>query len=236
MKNTTPLQRRTPMRAGTKPMNRGAGFQPAGEAKPAKGEPRQRKCAVKGCQGKYTPDPKRAFVRWCSPEHGEVLAKEAIAAKGRIVLKERRQAAKAERLKDGERRESLKSRQDWAREAQAAVNAYVRERDRDLPCVSCGRHHEGQYHAGHYLSRGAHPHLAYVENNLAKQCMPCNVHLSGNQIKFRAGLVARIGLEAVEALEADQTPRKHTIEELREIRDTYRRRVREMKKEAACNP
>jgi hypothetical protein len=58
--------------------------------------------------------------------------------------------------------------------------------------------------------------LALVENNLAKQCMPCNVHLSGNQLNFRRGLIARIGLAAVEALEADNEPRKSKLRKLKE--------------------
>jgi hypothetical protein len=144
----------------------------------------------------------------------------------------KRDSEKQERKVDRERKTAMKTRSDWLKEAQAAVNAYVRARDADLPCISCGRHHEGQYHAGHYLARGSHPHLALVEANLAKQCAPCNTHLSGNQLKFRAGLIARIGLAAVEALEADTTPRKHSVDELREIRDTYRAKLRALKETA----
>lgn len=200
-------------------MKQRSGFKPP-EPKPPSG-PKKKSCRV--CRTKFIGGPLQVVCGVpCAIEHGKAT-----------TAKQKAKAQRQERAQDKIKRESMKSRQDWAREAQSAVNAFVRERDKDLPCISCGRHHEGQYHAGHYLSRGAHPHLAYVENNLAKQCMPCNVYLSGNQIKFRAGLVTRIGLEAVEALEADQTPRKHTIEELREIRDTYRRRVREMRKDKA---
>ena len=39
--------------------------------------------------------------------------------------------------------------------AQDAINAYIRARDRDLPCISCNRHHTGKYDAGHYRSVGA---------------------------------------------------------------------------------
>jgi len=44
-------------------------------------------------------------------------------------------------------KEKLKTRKDWLREAQAAFNSYIRERDRGLPCISCGRHHTGAYDA-----------------------------------------------------------------------------------------
>lgn len=143
----------------------------------------------------------------------------------------RRLREQQERKQTREAKAKLKTRRDWQREAQTAINAYVRARDAALPCISCGRHHEGQYHAGHYLARGSHPHLALVELNLAKQCAPCNTYLSGNQLKFRVGLIERIGLAAVETLESDQAPRRHTIDDLREIRDTYRKRAAQLKKE-----
>lgn len=138
---------------------------------------------------------------------------------------------KADRAELKARKEKIKSRSDWAREAQSAINAFIRERDRDLPCVSCGRHHTGQYHCGHFLSRGAHPELAYEEMNLAKQCAPCNTHLSGNQINFRKGLIERIGIFNVEWLEGPHEAKKYTAEELREIRDHYRAKLRELKRQ-----
>lgn len=152
-----------------------------------------------------------------------------------VTAKQKLKAQREERARDKAKRESNKSRADWQREAQAAVNAYVRARDENLPCISCARYHTGQYHAGHFLSRGSHPHLALDERNIAKQCMPCNVHLSGNQLNFRRGLIDRIGLSAVEALESDQDARKHTVEELRAIKAHYKAKLAELKKGAACN-
>ena len=141
-----------------------------------------------------------------------------------------RQAAKAVRKATREAKERLKTRSDWMREAQAAVNSFVRERDKDLPCISCGRHHNGQYHAGHYLSRGAHPELALEPRNIHKQCAPCNNHLSGNQINFRKGLIARHGVEIVDWLEGPHDPKRYAIDELKAIRDEFRSLLKEMQK------
>ncbi len=143
--------------------------------------------------------------------------------------KARQEADKAQRAALAKRRESLKSRSQWLREAQAAVNAYVRERDKDLPCISCGRFHEGQWHAGHYLSTGARPELRFDLQNIHKQCPVCNNHLSGNLILYRAGLIAKIGLAEVEKLEGPHETRKYTIPELREIKETYRAKLRELR-------
>ena len=190
------------------------------EPKPTKG-PRARKCKNRACRSAFVPD--QPFVEFCSPDCGAVLAIERLA----------KQKAARERKETRERKQAMKTRSDWMKEAQAVLNRWIREvRDAGRPCISCGRHHEGQYHAGHYLARGSHPHLALVEVNLAKQCAPCNTHLSGNQLNFRIGLIDRIGIAAVEALEADQTPRKWTIEEIKAIKADYLNRL----KEKACSP
>lgn len=147
--------------------------------------------------------------------------------------KEKAQAVKAkeERKADRARREKLKTLADYKREAQSAVNAFVRQRDLGKACISCGRHHQGEIHAGHYLSRGAHPELALDPRNIHSQCAPCNTYLSGNQINYRKGLIAREGIELVEWLEGPHEPKKLTREELTAIRDHYRKALREMKKQ-----
>ena len=133
-----------------------------------------------------------------------------------------------ERREDKVNREKIKSRADWAKEAQASFNAWVRMRDAHLPCISCGRHHEGQYHAGHYLSRGARPELAYEPLNCQKQCAPCNVYLSGNIALYRINLIQRIGLDRVEWLEGPHEPKKYTIDDLKVIKETYSKLTKEM--------
>ena len=85
--------------------------------------------------------------------------------------------------------------------AQKVFNAYIRKRDEGLPCISCGT---GQpQHAGHYFSAGHYSKLRFDERNVSGQCIRCNYYLSGNQIGYRQGLIKRIGLEAVEQLEAE---------------------------------
>lgn len=135
-----------------------------------------------------------------------------------------------ERKSDRERRQALKTRQDWLREAQAAFNSFIRLRDHDQPCISCGRFHEGSYDAGHYRSVGAAPALRFNENNVHKQCVPCNQHKGGNIVEYRIRLVNKIGRVAVEWLEFEPPPAKYTIEDAQRIKAEYMRRVREMKR------
>ena len=153
----------------------------------------------------------------------------AISVRG----KAEKQAAIKQRKADRERKERLKSRSELAREAQQAFNQWVRLRDADKPCISCGRHHEGQYHAGHYLSVGARPELRYEPLNVWKQCSPCNTHLSGNAVLFRQALVREIGLDRVEWLEGPHPAKKYTADELRAIKAEYTAKARALKRETA---
>jgi hypothetical protein len=84
--------------------------------------------------------------------------------------------------------------------------------------------------AGHFLSVGAAPHLRFNEQNVHLQCEKCNSYLSGNIAKYRPRLIAKIGLEAVEALESNNTPAKWSIDELKRIKAQYVAKLKELKK------
>jgi hypothetical protein len=151
------------------------------------------------------------------------------------AIKKREEKAKAERKILREKREALKSKGDHLKEAQREFNAFIRERDQDQPCISCGRHHQGQYHAGHYRSVGSAPELRFEEDNCHKQCSVCNNHLSGNLINYRINLIKKIGLERVEWLEGPHDPKNYIIEEVKDIKKKYRKETRELKKLCAEN-
>ena len=142
--------------------------------------------------------------------------------------------AKKQRKEDQIRREKLKRRADYIAEAQTACNAYIRYRDRFETCICCGNLFEpdkpgGSMDAGHYLSRSLAPHLRFDERNIFGQRKNCNRPGGTTRAAFRAGVVRRIGLAAVEMLEADQSSPKWTITELIEIRDGYKAKLRALK-------
>ena len=124
------------------------------------------------------------------------------------------------------RRKRLKTLSEHLSDAQTMFNKWIRLRDADLPCVSCQRFHTGQYHCGHFRQRSTSSSLRYSEWNCAKQCQPCNMHLSGNLLRFREGLVARHGLDRVLWLESQNEPTKWTIEEAQHVREFYRLRLK----------
>ena len=129
----------------------------------------------------------------------------------------------------------LKTASQWRVEAQTAFNAYIRYRDRDQPCISCdasGDHDGwgGYWDAGHYRSRGAAKHLSFHQHNCHKQCHKCNRYLSGNVVEYRIRLIARIGLDRVEALEHNNDTVKHDIAYLRRIKKIFKAKLKIKKK------
>lgn len=189
--------------------------------KSAKGlkKPKLKSCKV--CRAKFIPAKPLQCV--CGLQCALSLAALAKAKRERSQAVQEKRETKA-------KLEKLKSRSDWAREAQTAFNKWVRLRDNGKPCISCQRHHSGQYHAGHYMSRGARPELAYEPLNCWKQCSPCNTHLSGNIALYRKNLVELIGLEKVEWLEGPHEPKHYSIDDLKNIRDTYRDKCKELER------
>ena len=145
-------------------------------------------------------------------------------------------AIQKDRRKDSlERKKKLLTRSDHLKLAQAAFNAYIRFRDRDLACISCDNwvladQPGGGWDAGHYRSTGSAQHLRVgglrAALNCHKQCVKCNRYLSGNVAEYRKGLIRKIGLELVEMIEADQESRNYSIEDLQRITQIYRKRKR----------
>ena len=161
----------------------------------------------------------------CIDEFAQAQAAKSARAQAKRAL----MAAKVDKALTRAKRESLKSKAAHAKEAQSAFNAFIRERDADQPCISCGRWHQGQYHAGHYLSVGARPELRFTESNVHKQCAPCNTHLSGNAVLYRQGLIARLNIGVVEFLEGPHDPRRDTIESLQRIKKHYIAKTKQLR-------
>jgi hypothetical protein len=147
----------------------------------------------------------------------------------------KQQIKKAVRKETKQRKEKLKTRSDWQKQAQKAFNQYIRERDREKPCVSCGALQGvvvrgGAFDAGHYRSRGSAPHLAFDAHNCHSQCVKCNRFLGGNIVEYRKELIARIGIEKLEMLEQDNRPRHYTVEDFRRIIKICKKRKRQCQK------
>jgi len=219
----TPLQRKAPLTSG----------------------PRRKRCPE--CRAMFTPSRSSQAVCGeieCAIAHGK-------SEKGKETT--RKALADIDRRDIKVRKEALKSRANHLKDAEKAVRDYRRTYELSVGsgCISCGESQEsilaaqgwktgGAFDAGHFLGKGARPELRLIPNNIWLQCKSCNAGSSkyarkGQTVSqaFRSGLIARIGLEAVEALEADHEPRKYTVDELKAITAEYRAMTRELKRTAA---
>lgn len=191
----------------------------------AKGKaPKPKKCRI--CPEKFIPRSTTQIV--CSP-------KCAIQLANQLSERNRKRQEKLQRDELRMRRERLKTKSDWSKEAQIAVNRYIFWRDYGKPCIACGRPlnygvRGGAVDASHYRSRGSASHLRYNVFNIHAGCVRCNRELSGNLIPFRINLIEKIGADRVEKLEHDNTPRKFDIDYLKRMKAIFTRRARHYEK------
>lgn len=94
---------------------------------------------------------------------------------------------------------SKKSYAELKKKAVNVFNSWIRNRDRNLGCISCGSFNQIQ--AGHYYSAGHYELLRFNEDNVHSQCLRCNYFLSGNLTHYRENLIKKIGIERVEMLD-----------------------------------
>ncbi|MEB0311526.1 recombination protein NinG [Pseudomonas sp. 10B1] len=201
-------------------------------------------CRVASCGTEFVPQ--RLGQAVCSP---------ACAIKDAPVNRDKAHKALAEigRKEIKVRKEKLKSRGEFVQDAEKAVRDYRRTYELSVGsgCISCGKGQAeiqaaqgwktgGCFDGGHFLGKGARPELRMVPENIWLQCKGCNAGSFKYARKgltvsqgFRAGLIDRIGLEAVETLEADHEPRKHTIDDLKAIAADYRAKTRELQRAQA---
>lgn len=189
--------------------------------------PKPRKCRC-GCGRSFTP---RTSLHVAATLECSLRLAESAGVKNANAAK------KVERAEFKVRKEKAKRPADLKKEAQAAFNAFIRYRDLSAGhnCIDCGKPFEpqkpgGSVDAGHFLSRGSHQNLAFDERNVFAQRKNCNRPGGTTAAAFRLGVIGRIGLEAVETLEADTTPRRYRADDYRRIRDEYRAKLRELKR------
>jgi len=183
---------------------------------------KQKKCKV--CGTLFTPYSSTTQV--CTT-YGIECAK-THAEKARKRLEKKR--AVIERKKTKEAIAKIQPKSYWLKKAQFWFNKFIRLRDENKGCISAdgSSNHNGQRHAGHYRSVGSAPHLRFDERNCHGQCAHCNNWLSGNQQKYRLGLISRIGEETTEALEADNEAKNYTIEDIQAIELFYKQKCKEL--------
>jgi hypothetical protein len=170
-----------------------------------------KKCKV--CKVKF--EPKKPLQMVCGYECALTYAKGKLAER----------QAKESKKRQSERKESLKKKSDYLKDAKKVFQLWIRKRDFDQPCISCGCKESNQWAGGHYFSAYPFTGLIFEETNCHKQCnSKCNKFLSGNLTEYRKGLIQRYGIEYVENLERlseTQRTKAWSKDELIEMKKKY---------------
>ena len=169
----------------------------------------------KNCKEKF--EPIRFNQKYC-------LKDECVRVFVQVVKEKTWKQTKAKMKND------IKTNSDWMKEAQKVFNQYIRLRDKNQTCISCGSKLGSKYDAGHFYSMGGHKAVTFDEDNVHAQCVACNQFKSGNLINYREGLIKRIGEAKLNDLSqrANQT-RKYTNDELKELIKTYKQKINEIR-------
>lgn len=191
--------------------------------------PKPKKCPI--CSTEYTP--RSSLQKVCHNYQCAIAFNKKRDEE--LAAREQRRQERLQRDDLRQRREKLKGKSEWNREAQAAVNKFIFWRDYGNPCIACGKPlnygvRGGAVDASHYRSRGAAPWLRFNVFNNNAGCVHCNRDLSGNLIPYRIKLIEKFGLHRVERIEHDNTVRKFNIEYLKRVKAIFTRRARHYEK------
>ena len=179
-----------------------------------------KKCKI--CKDKF--EPTRPLQMVCGYVCASIYAKE--------------QKKKAWKKRKKVLKEKLKTRTEYLKDAQKEFNRYIRLRDKDNGCISCGKPLiHGNIDASHFYSVGAYPRLRFNEDNVHASCVYCNRYMHGNIAEYTIRLPKKIGIKRFEKLcnERNLEPLSLTIDEIKEIREKYRLKANEFKQIIQCS-
>lgn len=171
----------------------------------------------KFCKDKFEPaKPLQMVCSWvCGIKYSNILD----AKKENKDWKEKKKVLK----------EKLKTLTDYKNEARLYFQKWIRQRDAELPCISCGTIKSPYWDSGHFLKAELFTGLIFNEKNVHKQCRKCNFYLNGNEGAYRLGLINRYGYEYV--LELEKLKDKARVysfskQELINIKSIYKQKIK----------
>jgi hypothetical protein len=126
----------------------------------------------------------------------------------KLIAKGAKIKEKAVKVRHKEATKKLRTRTQWYNMLQVEVNKYVRLRDANEPCCTCGTTNHGiKYDAGHCFTRAARPDLRFNLTNIHKQCsVNCNQHGSGMRLEYQAFIANSYGPNHFEWLKGYHRP------------------------------
>lgn len=112
---------------------------------------------------------------------------------------------------------------------------YIRLRDKNKPCISCGTQWHKDFQAGHFYKAELFSSLRFNEYNINGQCVQCNIRKEGNESEYRVNLPKRIGSVLNDELNHLATLDKKKDfkwcrEDLKAIRTYYKEKIKDLKR------
>lgn len=154
--------------------------------------------------------------------------------KAKAMEKKLQEARRNERKRDRERKDAIKKLSTLEGECREIVQWIARIRDRHDGCISCDlpATWDGQWHGSHYRPAGNHAAVELHLWNIHKSCSACNRHKGGNIAQYTPRLIAKIGQEKVDWLNAQNHPVKRTREYLMRFKKVMGKRARRLDRAA----
>lgn len=183
-----------------------------------------------GC-GKLTLNRRYGLCMSCYPnflystDAGKIIVEKAIlkAVYPRLKIESQFRIAK----EDHEKNKNLSY---YLQIAKKKCHEYVRLRDRNKPCVSCGTPWRDNFHAGHYHKSELFSLTRFNEYNINGQCPSCNIHKEGNLEGYAVILPDRIGLDKFNEINklasmSKKINHKWCVEDLKKIISYYKDKI-----------
>ncbi len=113
------------------------------------------------------------------------------------------------------------------------LHLFVRLRDKNKPCVSCGTPYNTEFQAGHYYKAETYSTTRFDEKNIHGQCRHCNLFKDGNINGYTLGIQNRLTKKEIDQLNQKALKSKHAqkwdSEELKKIINKYKIKSKELK-------
>lgn len=173
---------------------------------------KDKKC--KNCKKDYTPSNPLQYI--CSVQ----CAVQYAAKRKELKAKEERKEAK----------ESLLTKQDYIKILQGVFNHYIRLRDKDEPCISCGCDMTNRKGDASHFFPTTYQYLRFNEDNVHLACVTCNRYKHGNIQEYAPRLEKKIGFERMQNLYYTKHHRFELgIPELKQLITEYKQKVKTLK-------
>lgn len=161
---------------------------------------------------------------FCSLDHAVQYAiKNKLKGKNKIEKDFNKETA---RKKREFRASDLKTRKKYAI---IACHAYIRERDKEKGCITCGRSLIGvKFDAGHFL-KATNSYTKFMEKNIHGQCVRCNQYKGGEESIYRDRILEIYGVKTLRALERCKSRAvKRTADDYKKIEEYYKQKLKEL--------